>query len=183
MFSWHFLPQGHPPLVKSLAKFFSRIVGHDIDPFDDILVTVGAYQALFCAFQALVDEGDEVWQSVCLCESTAFCSFPVLWWHKCVFQVIIIEPFFDCYQPMVKMIGGKAVYIPLRPVSSKTKLFQSPVSAYMYFKVYTNFTFSEREWRAPPPCQVETGFFLPRSWPVNSLHAQKPSFSTLPTTH
>lgn len=52
--------QGHPRLVKNLAKFFSGMMGHEIDPLDNVLVTVGAYQALFCAFQALVDEEDEV---------------------------------------------------------------------------------------------------------------------------
>lgn len=31
-------------------------------------------------------------------------------------------------------------------------------------------------------CQAETGFFLLTSWPVNSLHAQKPLLSTLQTT-
>nr|XP_019584331.1 PREDICTED: kynurenine--oxoglutarate transaminase 1 isoform X1 [Rhinolophus sinicus] len=89
---------GYPPLTKILASFFGKLLGQELDPLENVLVTVGAYGALFTALQALVDEGDEV---------------------------IIIEPSFDCYEPMTLMAGGRPVFVSLKPTPTKDRELDS----------------------------------------------------------
>ena len=79
---------GHPRLVNALAKLYTQEMGRPLDPMQEVLVTAGAYESLFVAIMGVVNPGDEV---------------------------IIIEPFFDCYEPQVKLAGGIPVFVPLRP--------------------------------------------------------------------
>lgn len=52
--------QGHPRLINALSKLYSSLVGRDINPQKEILVTVGAYEALYCTILGFVNPGDEV---------------------------------------------------------------------------------------------------------------------------
>ncbi|XP_021370110.1 kynurenine--oxoglutarate transaminase 3-like isoform X1 [Mizuhopecten yessoensis] len=82
---------GHPRLVNVLSKLYGPLMKHEINPMTDITVCVGAYGVLFCAVQGLVNPGDEV---------------------------IIVEPYFDCYEPMAMVAGATPVFVPIRPTKT-----------------------------------------------------------------
>lgn len=79
---------GHLKLVNVLSTLYEKVTNIKFNPRTEILVTIGACQALYVAIQGLIDVGDEV---------------------------IIIEPYFDSYDPVIKICGGIPKYIPLRP--------------------------------------------------------------------
>lgn len=84
---------GHPRLITALANLYSKMIGREINPQSEVLVTSGAYEALYATICGHIDVGDEA---------------------------IIIEPFFDCYEPMIRGAGGICRYIALKPQQPTT---------------------------------------------------------------
>ncbi|KAK0095526.1 hypothetical protein PV326_008122 [Microctonus aethiopoides] len=82
---------GHPRLVNAIAKLYSKVLDRNIDPNAEVLVTVGAYEALYASLQGHTQPGDE--------------------W-------IVIEPFYDCYEPMIRSAGGVPRFIALKPTKT-----------------------------------------------------------------
>ena len=73
---------GAPELSNVLAKKINTLYGNDIDPASEITITSGGTQALFCAISAHIHPGDEV---------------------------IIVEPAYDSYKPVVELCGAHVV--------------------------------------------------------------------------
>ncbi len=76
------------PLRKAISEKIQHLYGAVYDPEEEITITAGATEALYAAITATVSAGDEV---------------------------IIFEPFYDAYPPIVKYVGAKPVFIHLKP--------------------------------------------------------------------
>ena len=77
---------GVPVLREKIAEKTTAVYGADYDPATEITVTAGATEAIFAAITAVVRPGDEV---------------------------IILEPAYDAYVPVIRLNGGIPVFVPL----------------------------------------------------------------------
>ncbi len=80
--------QGLPVLRQAVADHYRRFQGLELDPDREILITAGATEALTASILALVSPGDEV---------------------------VLMQPLYDSYLPMVRLAGGIPRLIRLEP--------------------------------------------------------------------
>jgi methionine aminotransferase len=77
---------GLPALREQVARKVATLYGRTVDAEQEITITPGATQAIFCAIQSVVRNGDEV---------------------------IVFDPCYDSYAPSVALAGGRCVHVPL----------------------------------------------------------------------
>lgn len=75
---------GLAELRSNIADYLERTIHTKYDPKNEVVVTVGGSEAIDLVIRALVDPGDEV---------------------------LVVEPAFVCYEPLVRIAGGKPVII------------------------------------------------------------------------
>ncbi|PLR27895.1 aminotransferase [Caulobacter zeae] len=80
--------RGLPDLRRAVAGHYGRTQGLDLDPDREIIVTSGATEALAAAFLSLISPGDEV---------------------------LLFQPLYDAYLPMVRRAGGIPRLVRLTP--------------------------------------------------------------------
>jgi aspartate/methionine/tyrosine aminotransferase len=87
---WNQYPpmMGLPELRQAVATHYKHWQGLDLDPDSEIMVTSGATEAIAGALMALVTPGDEV---------------------------VLFEPMYDAYVPLVRRAGGIPKFVTLTP--------------------------------------------------------------------
>ncbi len=75
---------GLAELREAISSYTERKIGVSYNPENEIIVTVGGSEAIDLTIRALIEEGDEV---------------------------LIVEPCFVCYSPIVQLTGGVPVII------------------------------------------------------------------------
>ncbi|KGM35941.1 aminotransferase [Inquilinus limosus] len=79
---------GLPELRQAVAAHEKRFYGLEVDPDSEVVVTSGATEALAAALFALIEPGDEV---------------------------VLFEPLYDAYLPLVRRAGGVPKFVHLTP--------------------------------------------------------------------
>lgn len=79
---------GLPELRQAVARHYARTQGLSLDWEREVTVTSGATEALACAFLGLIEPGDEV---------------------------IVFQPLYDAYVPLIRRAGGVAKLVRLSP--------------------------------------------------------------------
>ncbi len=87
---WNQYPpmMGLPELRDAIARHYKRHQGLEIDPATEVMVTSGATEAIAGALLACISPGDEV---------------------------VLFEPAYDAYLPLVKRAGGVPKFVKLAP--------------------------------------------------------------------
>jgi methionine transaminase len=80
--------EGVMELRVQIASKIEESYGVSVNPETEVTVTVGGTEALYCAIQAVVGQGDEA---------------------------IVFDPAYDSYDPAVRLAGGRCIHIPLLP--------------------------------------------------------------------
>ena len=78
---------GLPELREQVAAKIARLYCQSVSAEQEVTITPGATEAIFCAIQAFVGAGDEV---------------------------LVFDPCYDSYEPSVQLAGGHCIHLPLR---------------------------------------------------------------------
>lgn len=87
---WNQYPpmMGLPELRKAVADHYKRWQGIELDPMSEVMITSGATEAIAGSLLALIEPGDEV---------------------------VLFQPMYDAYLPLVKRAGGVPKLVRLKP--------------------------------------------------------------------